>query len=415
MAYSELIKSFEKIRSYLRDFYIFGFRSRSDYDRKSPRSYDNERRRAESWLGDSVSFRQDSGGKSVFISVDSRETAHNLFYRAFKAASFTDRDITLHFHILDLLADGKALPAGTIAEQVSERCRAVSEKDFLPDDSTVRTKLKEYVSLGILKEEKQGREILYSRSDMEWDRGKWLDAIAFASEGMPLGVTGSFLLDKYPETPEYFSFKHHYLIEALDSEILSEILECRAERRNALITFTGRHGENAHQALVYPLKVYVSMQSGRENLLAYSFQARRPKMYRLDRIRSVKMMDPQPEQELLDAAGEKFARFLWGTSGGSNRDRTVQHLEMKIHAEDSEPFIPQRLEREKRGGTVTRLDANTWLFAADVYDAHEMIPWIRTFTGRIISLSCSDREVVRRFYEDLEEMYGMYGGDGCDL
>ena len=66
MAYSELIKSFEKVRAYLRDFYVFGFRTRSDFDRKSSRSYDNERRRAESWLGDSVTFRQDSGGKSVF-------------------------------------------------------------------------------------------------------------------------------------------------------------------------------------------------------------------------------------------------------------------------------------------------------------------------------------------------------------
>ena len=108
-------------------------------------------------------------------------------------------------------------------------------------------------------------------------------------------------------------------------------------------------------------------------------------------------------------------RYLWGTSGGSERERTLKHLEMKIHAEDNEPFIPQRLQREKREGTVTRLDAHTWLFTADVYDAHEMVPWIRTFTGRIVSLSCSDQEMVRRFNEDLTEMYGMYGGDGCDL
>ena len=48
MAYSELIKSFEKIRGYMRDFYVYGFKSREQYDRKSARSYDNERRRIES-------------------------------------------------------------------------------------------------------------------------------------------------------------------------------------------------------------------------------------------------------------------------------------------------------------------------------------------------------------------------------
>lgn len=56
MAYSELIKNFEKIRSYMREFYVYGFKSRSGYDRKSARSYDDERRRVESWLGDYMRF-----------------------------------------------------------------------------------------------------------------------------------------------------------------------------------------------------------------------------------------------------------------------------------------------------------------------------------------------------------------------
>ena len=60
MAYSELIKNFEKIRSYMRDFYIYGFRTRTEFVRKSARSYDNERRRVESWLKGAVSFRQDA-------------------------------------------------------------------------------------------------------------------------------------------------------------------------------------------------------------------------------------------------------------------------------------------------------------------------------------------------------------------
>ena len=32
MAYSELIKSFEKIRDYMREFYIYGFKSREEYN-----------------------------------------------------------------------------------------------------------------------------------------------------------------------------------------------------------------------------------------------------------------------------------------------------------------------------------------------------------------------------------------------
>ena len=48
--FQELIKNFDRIRDYMRQFYVYGYKSRSDYDGKSARTYDNERRRIESWL-----------------------------------------------------------------------------------------------------------------------------------------------------------------------------------------------------------------------------------------------------------------------------------------------------------------------------------------------------------------------------
>ena len=67
-SYSELIKNFEKIRAYMREFYVYGFKSRDDYQ-KSARSYDGERRRLESWLGDHMIFVRTPEGKNVFISI----------------------------------------------------------------------------------------------------------------------------------------------------------------------------------------------------------------------------------------------------------------------------------------------------------------------------------------------------------
>ena len=82
MAYSELIKNFEKIRDYMREFYVYGFRTRSEFNKKSARSYDNERRRVESWLGDYMSFHQDASGKSIYISVDNRTVPRNPLHNA---------------------------------------------------------------------------------------------------------------------------------------------------------------------------------------------------------------------------------------------------------------------------------------------------------------------------------------------
>ena len=84
---------------------------------------------------------------------------------------------------------------------------------------------------------------------------------------------------------------------------------------------------------------------------------------------------------------------------------------MTLHFDDNEQYIPRRLEREKRNGTVEVIDQNTCKYVADVYDASELIPWPRTFIGRIEKLECSDPMVVKRFYKDLDAAIALYGGE----
>ena len=100
---------------------------------------------------------------------------------------------------------------------------------------------------------------------------------------------------------------------------------------------------------------------------------------------------------------------MWGISTGT---QTLDHLEMLIHAGPEEDFIIQRLKREKRHGIVEQVDESTWRFTADVYDAGEMMPWVRTFIGRIDRLECSSKAFIDRFRDDLAAMQRMYGGEG---
>lgn len=203
MAYSELVKNFDRIRDYMRQFYVYGFKSRTEYDKKSARSYDNERRRMESWLGDFMRFRQTANGKNVFMSVDSRSIPGNPLYNAFKAKSFTAGDVTFHFYILDLLKDDEEYTVREILDLIYDKYLAYSKSDWQPDISTIRKKLKEYVSLGILKAEKRGRELHYSRVEDRVNLGAWADTAAFFSEADPLGVIGSTILDKLNFSPDY--------------------------------------------------------------------------------------------------------------------------------------------------------------------------------------------------------------------
>ena len=105
--FQELIKNFDRIRAYMRQFYIYGFKARTEFDGKSARAYDNERRRIESWLADYTRADYTSKGKHVYINVDSKEIPQNPLYTAWKSKSFTDNDLMLHFFILDqMIEDG---------------------------------------------------------------------------------------------------------------------------------------------------------------------------------------------------------------------------------------------------------------------------------------------------------------------
>ncbi len=408
MAYSELIKNFEKIRGYMREFFVYGFKSREEYTAKSVRSYDNERRRIESWLGDYMSFRQDAGGKNVFLSVDSRSVPHNPLYKAFKARSFTDNDITLHFYILDLLADGGALTVREIVDRLTDALSGFEAADTL-DESTVRKKLKEYEQLGLLESGKAGRELAYRRAADGVDLDSWRDAVEFYSECDPVGVVGSYLLEKYPEEEEHFSFKHRYLLHAMDSEIVYLLLlAIREHRRLDLSNYVVRRGE-LREHTVLPMKIFVSTQSGRNYLLAWHYRQRRAMFFRIDNIRRVKAGDAEAEPEKYAAFCARFSENLWGVSVGTGR--SVDHIEMTVHVGRNEGYILDRLEREKRCGKVEAVDERTVRYTADVHDAAEMLPWIRTFIGRIVRFECSSEFARRRFYEDLEAMRALYGGE----
>ncbi len=190
MAYRELIKNFSRVRAYLREFYVYGFRSREEFTAKSVRTYDDERRHVESWLGDYMRFDRSPDGKRVFLSVDSRRTQHDPFYKAWKAKSFTDGDITLHFLLFDILSSRDI--ALTLAE-ITERLDAY-EGVRLFDASTVRKKLAEYAAEGLILTERRGKTMLYRRAaDTPLPEDDILD---FFSETAPCGMIGSFLLDK---------------------------------------------------------------------------------------------------------------------------------------------------------------------------------------------------------------------------
>ena len=449
--FHELIKKFSKCRDYVRDFFVYGFKSRGDFNYKSGRTYDDERRRIESWLQEYVCQDYQETSKNISLQMNSNLLDTNPLYRVWKTKSFTDADIALHFYLLDLLQTGEWLSVNELTDRILDNYEA----DM--DPQMVRRKCKEYEKEGLLLSKKEGKTVLYhsgktlcdlwnSISEAEQDtcQSHLLDAISFFQFSAPFGMIGSTLADEQFLENRIFRIKHSFLVHTLEDEILLILTEAMKVPAAVRMTTVSTQGKSEHIQYGLPLRIFVSTRTGRRYLCFYQWKRRSAKgqfhSIRLDQIKTAefcsKRNTPDPIYAFLEQETARYEEILenlnrnqhlvWGISfqgnyrqASSRSRRQTIHLTLHIN-EEYEQHILHRLEREGKGGTITRLAPNIYQYERTVFDAQEMVPWLRTFICRIIKLSVTepdtdgtvtpvpDRHFSRRFDQDLQKMYQMY-------
>ena len=418
--FSELVKRFDRIRTYVRDFYVYGFKTREDYSDGSGRTYDNERHRIESWF-----------------SPYSNRIAVNPLFSAWKSKSFTSNDIMLHFLILDFLADGGCCTADETADELQSRY------GVLFDSQTVRKKLVEYESLGILTAKKEGRRLLYGKREnsceentsnlcsMDWlekmtGSPRFLDMVSFYQGSAAFGFIGSTILDNLQKENTVFRLKHDFLVHTLEDEILLELLRAMRERKEIQLENKSAKTGRTEQVEGTPLKILVSTQTGRRYVIVHQTKSKRFSSFRLDYLSVTRLEsggdDGEARYEQHKKDLEKNLSKTWGVSFGDGRkkespplrrpaERTARMESISFTLsldEEREAHIIGRLEREGRGGTITRLDHGVWRYTRECFDCNELMPWVKTFTGRILSFSCSNSMIEKKFFRDMDRMAKMY-------
>lgn len=405
--FQELIKSFPKTRDYIRDFFVYGFKNRNEFKGKSPRTYDNERRRLESWLGPYVRKDYAANGSNISLAIDSNLLDTNPLFQVWKTKSFTNNDIVLHFLILDLLLKNDFMSV----EDITDKLLTKYESFF--DIQTVRRKCNTYGKEGLLLKKKNGKTILFSldSSLVLWLKSNEniLDALSFYQMAGNFGIVGNYLLDHFDSKNQIFRVKHSFFVHTLEDEILFAILNSIDKKMLIKLEIKSSKTKASNTAHCIPLQIFTSTRSGRRFLCAYVRKSRRFTCYRLYTIQKVSPMEKSDEYDnILDKLNQN-RQNLWGVSFQSGSRNHLDKLTMTLHiSEPKERYILDRLKREGRGGTVTKISENIFQYEIEVFDCNEMLPWIRTFIGRILSLECTDKSVEKRFYNDLDTMYQMY-------
>nr|MCR5214005.1 hypothetical protein [Eubacterium sp.] len=118
---------------------------------------------------------------------------------------------------------------------------------------------------------------------------------------------------------------------------------------------------------------------------------------------------------------DKKLENVWNVSFRSEYSGfSFQKVEMLLEINEKyEDYIITRIGREGKSGTLTRMSENKFLYEIIVIDANEMVPWLRTFIGRIVDIKfylLDDdmkplREIKRlkkHFMEDINQLFEMY-------
>ncbi|HWT26438.1 MAG TPA: WYL domain-containing protein, partial [Mobilitalea sp.] len=174
------------------------------------------------------------------------------------------------------------------------------------DTQTVRLKLREYAAEGILLQKKHGKVLRYSLSEDSpdtfcSDTDGFIDAVTFFSEAAPFGVIGSFLLDNLNIRNETFLYKHHFIVHTLEDLILLSLLTA-IDGKFLIEIFNYGKSKQETRIQGIPLKVYISTQTGRRYIIMYLPRIKRFNSFRLDYIKSVKLLN---EYESYDYYKEK--------------------------------------------------------------------------------------------------------------
>jgi hypothetical protein len=213
---------------------------------------------------------------------------------------------------------------------------------MMVDESTVRKKLKEYSEAGIIVAEKEGRKMYYHRAEST-DIADLDKVLHYFSEAVSCGVVGSFILDKEEFDNDAFTFKHHYITGAIDSGVLASLFTAMREKRAVTISNMSRRRDLPRRNRIVPLRVFISVQSGRQHLLAYLPEYNHFQSYRVDYLSNVKLENPTPRFEELRAELDRMQSKMWGVSVKRNKWRE-ERLEQRARLASK----PRRRQHDRR-------------------------------------------------------------------
>ncbi len=418
----DFVGNYEKLRSVLRDIFIYGCFSRTDFEYRgiSSRKYDNEKRKILGFLDNSnITEQIENKKKYVRMSSNMFNTTTNYLIDSFRTKSFTNLDIELYLKIMQLLS---CHPGGLDENKISAMIENYNSE--MPQErynhNTVYRKLTELCGIGILKSTYKGKNLYYAVADdilkhlSDSELRNLAQAVKFYKNTFYPCTPGYYLSDTLKQymqieqscnevQADMFMFKHCHFQHVLDDEAVWQLII--AVNKASLIRFEYRKFDSIEWIVnqdVIPHKIIIDELYGRRFLCAFKETNLIPIIFRIDRMRFIKETGTKPAELDLDTIYDEHMQFCWCASP-LKRDLGLFKVELIFtFTPENEPYMVKRIKDGGKWGELRKLGDCRYLYAIDVTDPREMKPWIRTFMG-FVEVIKSDRHQLREeFLKELE-------------
>ena len=182
-------------------------------------------------------------------------------------------------------------------------------------------------------------------------------------------MIGSYINDRLHNLNTKFQYKHHFIINTLEDIILLDLINAiQHEQKISIEYFNQRSGEIKNCILI-PLKIYISVQTGRRYLIAKNERNKKFSTFRLDYIKKVKILEKAPDFSAQQEKLNDAMRYSFATTVIQNNK--PEHIEITFFInEKTEKYIINRLVREGRCGKLEKIKDNTYKFTAYISDTN---------------------------------------------
>jgi hypothetical protein len=319
----------------------------------------------------------------------------------------------LHFYLPDILRENPGANVQEVAWIIGEKYLGCFDACNMPDVMTIRNKLSEYAAAGLFGSEKDGKTLRYFllpdlfEQVSSYAKDGLFTAVRFFENTAPAGFLGYFIRRDHGKGVDMFSFRHMFLAQTLDDEILIRISDAIAGKMQIRFQNYSNRAKTSSSETVLPLKIAVNVRHGRRFLLAYNLRLRKFFSYRLDYIKHVEVLSACDSYAARLTELEDRLPFSWGVASG--KKTRLEWIEVTLYIDESiEDYVLARLRREGKKGTIEKVADNTFVYRNEIFDTMEMLPWLRTFIGRILFIQGSNKPVIRQFINDVYRMAEMY-------